>query len=357
VTNHKENPPEDSISRWSRSEPASDSGTAEGGGRREPGFGNFQDTTLEEYEEPERDNDYFSGYNNDEGLEEENEDLLPSWEGEQPGEQTAAPEPVEEDERAEEGEPEEPAEWLDEEEYFEPEGGEPAMPLRLIAVAAVALLLLVVGAYGVLQERAGMQEELTELRASLGTGVKESDVREARDAVRELQQSYDALAAEASALSQENLELKEIIAALEGAQAGTGAEKQAPVTKEQTASAPAAPPPAATRKEPPPPAPAPQPVAAKKPAPTQPKTQATASAPTGPWFVNFSSYSSRATAQSWAAKLSPVQGEVVVVPGTKDNRTYYRVRVVGLSDKRVAEVVARQLEAELNVSRLWVGQE
>lgn len=360
MTNHKEDHPGDSISRWSRSESDAGSDTAKSGERRQPGFGNFQDATLEEYEEPDRDTDYFSGYNTEEGQEEvENEDLFPSWDGDQPPEEPAAPEPVE-DRRSEEGEPDEPVEWLDDEEYFEPEEeGEPAMPLRLIAVAGLALLLLVVGAYGVLQERAGMQEELRELRASLATGVKGSDVTEARNTVRELQQSYDTLAAEASALSQENLELKEIIAALEGAQAGAGAEKQAPVTKAQTASAPTAPPPAAApKKEPPPPPPPAKPAVVKKPAaPTRTPPPATATAPTGPWFVNFSSYTSRETAQSWAARLSPVQGEVVVVPGSKDNRTYYRVRVVGLSSKKAADLVARQLEAELKVSRLWVGQE
>ena len=46
-----------------------------------------------------------------------------------------------------------------------------------------------------------------------------------------------------------------------------------------------------------------------------------------------------------------------MVPGTKDDRTYYRVRVVGLGGKSAAELVARQLEAEMQVSRLWVGQD
>jgi cell division septation protein DedD len=352
MTNPKEDHPESSFFRSSSSGPDS----ADNEGRREPGFGSFRDSALEEYEEPERDTDYFSGYNAEEGdEEEEQDDLFPSWDGEQspapPSGANPAPGPEDSGPTVDD-EPAEPVEWHEDEEYFEPEEvHESPMPLRLIAIGGFALLLLVIGAYGVLQERAAMQKELRELRASLATGVKASDVREARDALRELQQSYDSLAAEASALSQENLELKEVITALERAQAGADAEPQAPVT-ESPAQSPT-PAPAVARQDAPPPAP----IITKTPVPERTAPPPAASAPAGPWFVNFGSYTSRETAQSWASKLSPVQGEVVVMPGTKDNRTYYRVRVVGLSGKKAADLVARQLEAELQVSRLWVGQE
>ena len=75
------------------------------------------------------------------------------------------------------------------------------------------------------------------------------------------------------------------------------------------------------------------------------------------WFVNFGSYSSRTMAQSWASKIEPAAGKVIVAPGSKDGKTYYRVRVVELPGKGSADKVARQLEKELQVSRLWVGRE
>lgn len=341
MKNLKEGHPERSIFR---DEPLD---SEENSGRVYPAFGSFRESPAEEYEEPERDTDYFSGYNpEEEHEEEEQDDLFPSWDGEQttvrPLEKTPSPEPVEIEPTADH-KPDESVDWSDEEEYFEPnEDDEPAMPLRLIAVAGLALLLLVVGAYGVLQERAGMQEELRELRASLATGVNESDVREARGAFRDLQESYDSLAAEVGVLSQENLELKEVVASLESAEAGAVAGTQAPKAKAQAEPTRAT---AASKK-----VPSPAPAAPKKPA-------AAASAPTGSWFVNFGSYSSRETAQSWASKLKPVQGEVVVVSTAKDNQTYFRVRVVGMNSKKAADLVARQLEAELQVSRLWVGQQ
>lgn len=367
MTNQRDDHPETSILRSSHSD--TDSGPVSKGGRREPGFGRFQGTTLEEYEEPERDTDYFSGYSADEEHHEEEHDDLFAHQEDEPSVamsggrvETNHDDETDRDSRtAVEDEPEDSAEWFDDEDDYEPdEEAEPTLPLRLIAVAVVALLLLAVGAYGVLQERAAMQDELRELRASLAIGVDESDLRKAREALRELQLSYDTLSAESAALALENSQLKESIAAMEAERATAGGtEAQAQVVETESpeeqnvVAAPAVEGPEQA------PAPAATPSPAVAPPPETPPAIAS-SAPTasqGNWFVNFGSYTSRDTAQGWAAKLSPVQGEVVVVPGTKDDRTYYRVRVIGLSGENAAELVARQLEAEMQVSRLWVGQE
>jgi cell division protein FtsN len=100
--------------------------------------------------------------------------------------------------------------------------------------------------------------------------------------------------------------------------------------------------------------------AAAKPAETKPveaKPAATATVATGPWFVNFGSYATREMADSWAARLQPGTGKVIVMPITSGGRTLYRLRVIGLPDRDSARQVARKLETELRVAELWVGKE
>jgi cell division septation protein DedD len=318
-----------------------------GNKRREPGFGRFDDRDLdefEEYDEPDRDTGFASGFSADDVAEEEEfDDLFTGHDNTGPSGSetgstrsgaTAAPEEIPD---------EEPEDWPGDDEYYEEETDDDAQwPLRMIAVAVVAVLLLVAGVYGVLQERAATQEELRELRATLATSADQADLRSSRDALRKLQQSYDALTAEAEALSQENRELRETIAGLE-------AQLPAPTSSPPPSSAAAG---DASSAAPPPATPSVAPSAGNTKAAPE-----SAASPPGRWFVNFGSYTSRALAESWATRLHPAGGEVIVAPGSKDGRTYYRVRVVGLSDKKAADLVARQLESQLQVSRLWVGQE
>lgn len=365
--------------------------------RREPSFGNFDEDGIEEYEEPDRDTDYSSGYVSEsvadedefEGSFAENNadepippDTLSSVDTEPEYAETresddwleleeSFPDDDEEDlsppeseappvrlssleNELEHTETEEPDDWLEEEEYYEDENrGSSSWPLSMIGVAAAALVLLGVGIYGVMQERAATQTELRDLRATLATSSNQENVGNSREALREMQQAYDTLAAEAKALAVENQILTEAVAGL-NAQLRDRTDKpqvQAPstttkqpitVSDRKTQSArPAAQPPVAAK-----------PVAPASAVP-QPATPVSAEH----WFVNFGSYSSRPMAQSWASKIQPVAGNVVVVPGSKDGKTYYRVRVVELPGKGSADRVARQLEKELQVSRLWVGQE
>jgi cell division protein FtsN len=110
--------------------------------------------------------------------------------------------------------------------------------------------------------------------------------------------------------------------------------------------------------------PAPTPVKSEAARPTAPKpaakaptaTAAGSAAATG-WFVNFGSYTQLDTAESWAARLKPPSGSVAVVTGSKDGKTFYRVRVVELDNRDQAESIARQLEQEHQLSRLWVGKQ
>ena len=118
-------------------------------------------------------------------------------------------------------------------------------------------------------------------------------------------------------------------------------------------------------------------VAASKPAATKPKPKPAAPKPAtkpslpavqeastlsstssgGVWFVNFGSYSQESAAKSWAGKLKPSAGEVIVAPTSSNGRTYYRVRVINLSGESAARQTASELEKAHGVSKLWVGKQ
>ncbi len=263
-----------------------------------------------------------------------------------------------------------------EEEYLEEdEDSGRKWPLGLIAVATAALVLLIGGGYGVMQQRAATEEELRQLRATLATSANPVDESASREALQELQKSYDKLAADAEALKLENRRLTDTVAGLE-AQLGVQQAvitKAAPAAKQvnpQVADAVASlyekkPLPSAKPDKPataekaslPQPAAVPEPAAAAPIAPKPAAGPTTPAASSGPWFVNFGSYGSRNMAETWANKLSPNAGKVIVAPSVKDGQTFYRVRVVELASKGSADEVARQLEAQMRVSKLWVGKE
>jgi cell division septation protein DedD len=379
--------------------------------RREPRLGGFYEDE-DEYEEPDRDTDYSSGYRIDSVAEEfedsfpdeEDKDIFPANDDD-PGYQPSSIEAwhlgssslSESDQSV----AERPDAWLEREGYLEGEDTQineendeqessQKWPWGLIATAIVAFILLTAGGYGVMQQRAATEAELRQLRATLATSASHEDVGANRGALQDLKKSYDELAATAAELTLENRRLTDTVTGLE-AQLGV---QQAVLTKTTPAANPVnpqaaeavaslygkAPLPSANQVKPAAvlevsapqqvaPAPvtpkpvAPKPVtpksvAPKSVAPTRPATAPTvAAASSGPWFVNFSSYSSRNMAETWASKLHPGTGKVIIAPTPKDGQTLYRVRVVGLASRSSAQEVARQLETEMRVSSLWVGKE
>ncbi|WP_116367833.1 SPOR domain-containing protein [Parahaliea mediterranea] len=222
--------------------------------------------------------------------------------------------------------------WEDYEDKADERGLLGPWPLGLIAAGAVALLLLAVGGFGVLQERASLREEIRELRAELAVAVNPDQLSQERSTQRELVERNESLAASLDSLRLENRQLSDTVAGLERQlQAQQAAVEQA---REAAPSRPAAKP-------------------ATKPA-TQPAATAPASA-TGDWFVNFGSYRQRALADSWAKRLQPAAGKVVVqaAPGGD----LYRVRIIALPDKATAQSVAKTLQARHDLSELWVGED
>lgn len=352
------------------------------GSRREPVFTDFDDD--EDYEEADRDTDYNSAYeeesDEDEYLpspDEEAEDTSAEWQvlgatgaaagraGKNPWDVAdsagdsiddidseyddydpdsheedteLADDRIESDLEQYEPEPEpemleaEPGqEWAPDEDYpdeaAEQEEAQ-SWPLGLIIVGIVALVLLAAGGYGVIQQRSATQEEIRQLQATLATAASPADVAASREALREIEQRNESLEATIDRLSLENRRLTDTVAGLEKQLAAQLAATKA--VAEKTAAA--------------------KPVAAPKPKPAS-------AAASGDWFVNFSSYSQRSVAQSWAKKLQPSAGKAVVATSTRDGKTFYRVRIIGLADRAAARKVAGQLESAYKLPPLWVGSE
>lgn len=215
-------------------------------------------------------------------------------------------------------------------------------PLGLIAVAALALILLAAGGYGVMQQRASLNEEVRDLQAQLAVAVSPDTVAAERAAQRELTQRNADLEATLEGLRLENRQLSDTVAGLEEQlQAQRNADGMAAATPATSAGP-------ATSATPP------------EPAATEVTTPATAApAATGDirWFVNFGSYSQQEAAQAWSRRLQPASGEVVVNSAETGGTTVYRVRVVNLNSRDAAEKVARSLEQQYRLPKLWVGRQ
>ncbi len=226
-------------------------------------------------------------------------------------------------------------EELQDDEYrpTEPSRFTDTWPVGLIAVAALALVLLAAGGYGVMKQRAGMEQEIRDLQAQLALAANPEEVSSARASLGSLQEDNSELRTLLSELRDENRQLSDTLA---------GLEQQ--LVSQRDAAARAAPEPAARAVSPTQPA--------AQPAPAQP-----APASSGEWFVNFGSYSERRLAEQWAARLKPEAGQVTVNSAQRDGSTFYRVRIIGLASDSQAQTVARTLEQQYELSRLWVGRE
>lgn len=297
--------------------------------RKEPMLGGFdEDDPLEE---PDRDTDYSTVYSEVDEAEE-----LDAFEQEATGDDNLFATAAQDD----------GGEWDEDDldEDYEEETAQPTWPLGMIMVAIFALVLLAAGGYGVMEQRSAMQEEIRQLQAALATSASPGEVASSREAVAATEQRNVELQQQVDSLTLTNRQLKDTAAGLE-------AQLQAQQAALQQASTPAAPKPAPAARPAPKPAPKPAPEPEPKPAASAPVVASTG------WFVNFGSYSQQATAQSWSKRLQPSHGDVVVTMGSRDDRTYYRVRVVNLTNREQANAIARQLEKDYSMERLWVGKQ
>ncbi|MCB1678615.1 MAG: SPOR domain-containing protein [Halioglobus sp.] len=354
--------------------------------KRDPRFGDFPD--YDDYEEPDRDSDYTSAFREEEfaddlaadrALDElpdedydDDSSALREWSGPAPA---AGPRRHQLDELWDDDdaqavpadEADDPA-WQDDEEAVLPEGDTRTRvhetpdeddasanpddqrpgtrsaahrwPLGLVAVAILAVLLLAAGGYGVIQQRAATEQEIRGLQAALATAASPAEVRASRDALEQVQRRNHELQDSLENLTLENRRLADTVA---------GLESQLAAQRQAAATAAAAKAPAAAVSGTPPTAAVDAGAASKPPA-----NQAAGS---DSWFVNFGSYSQREAAERWVDKLQPTSGSVVVTTASSNGRTFYRVRVVELASRNVAEQVALQLQREHGLSRLWVGRQ
>lgn len=240
--------------------------------------------------------------------------------------------------------------WQDHEEFLDDDNSGPAWPYGLIAVAVLALVLLVAGGYGVMQQRQATEEEILQLRAELATAAS-PDGSSSRQALQAMKAENVALARQVEALTRDNRRLADTVAGLEAQ-----LDAQQAVLGRARPEAPAAAPEAAAP-QPSQPSASAQPASSPAPAAAPITTGTATAAPTGSWFVNFGSYAREDIAREWAGRLDPDNGEAVLVSAEVNGKTLYRVRVVGIDNPDTAERIARQLEAAYSLPRLWVGKQ
>ncbi|MFT7174045.1 MAG: hypothetical protein ACJAUG_000033 [Halioglobus sp.] len=220
-----------------------------------------------------------------------------------------------------------------------------AWPIGLIAVAIIALLLLSAGGYGVMQQRASMQEEIRSLQAAAATSASPKEVTASREVQRVLTDRNKELLNTVDALHMEIRSLRDTTQGLESQLLKLKSDKPPEAIKPKTSpKAVAAAPKQATT-----PTRSTIPAAVTKPVSTN--------IASGSWFVNFSSYGASTTANSWVARLRPAYGEVVAIPAVKNGNTFYRVRVVNLSNETQAKEVAQALAKQYKLPTLWIGQQ
>ncbi len=243
-------------------------------------------------------------------------------------------------------------------------------PLWPIVAIVTALVLLIVGGWGALSERAALQQRVAELEATLNqrnakgdlTAEEESALQSDNQSLRlqlaTLREQYSGMAAEISRL--ETTSLNEVdnldadaatapdinsVSAADASIAGT-AEGSATEDNDQTGSDETI-------------SPDPEPLAVSSVGTSVNSSTDSASpqsVPNGTWFVNVASYSKQAIASEWQTKVQAEASQVITQEVEVNGRPLYRVRAIGYSSKSDAQAVAKQLERTFNIGPLWVGE-
>jgi cell division septation protein DedD len=228
-----------------------------------------------------------------------------------------------------------------------------SVPLWLLGAAAVSVLLLGLGGYGVVAERSELRRQVDALQAAAGESMSPAEAAGLRAAAERLTAENDELRSRLGTAEAERADLAERFATLEAELEA----RSSGLAATMTAVEPARP----DRAEPqrPEPAAKPAPKTAAKAAARPAVAAAPAPAPVeeAGWFVNFSSSSSLDRAEAWAARLEPEAGTVTINPVDNDGRTLYRLRVVGLANRSEAVSVARDLERAHGLDSLWIGNQ
>ncbi|MDP5069831.1 MAG: SPOR domain-containing protein [Congregibacter sp.] len=228
---------------------------------------------------------------------------------------------------------------------------ERTLPLGMIAVVIVALILLGIGGFGVVQQRGELQAEIRDLQATLATTMTPQQAEVEREEQRQVQLQNESLSTELEALTAENDALALRLAELESTREAQVIAAAAELAQEEAAAKAAAERAAEAEK-----AAAAEQASAQQQAAAKTRSSVTPSTAKGPWFVNFGSYADQTIADRWAKKLAVDDGQVVVQSANAGGKTLYRVRVISLASQDSAERVATALERQYQLPRLWVGK-
>lgn len=234
--------------------------------------------------------------------------------------------------------------------YTPPAAAPAGIPWVLIGAAVFAVLLVAIGAYGVVKERAALKEEIRQLSSKLATAPDIEQYHSTQEALKVMEQSNADLRQSVRALRENNATLTveydalknkyERMIATGGVSTQTTATQTPPKKQQVTRSKPT------------------QPSSVAKTAPAKPAvTQAAPAIVKGNWFVNFGAYRDRAVASRWAKQLSTNGRQATVSTVNTANGTLYRVRISNQPSRDAANAIARELERTHRLERLWVGQQ
>jgi cell division septation protein DedD len=76
---------------------------------------------------------------------------------------------------------------------------------------------------------------------------------------------------------------------------------------------------------------------------------------TGGWFVNLSTFSSRALASEWLAQRSGLPGNISIHPVESGGKTLFRVRIGGFQSRDEARRAADRIVADWNLESAWIS--
>ena len=213
-----------------------------------------------------------------------------------------------------------------------------APPTRAVwpmVVGGIALLLIGVGGWDVFQERAALQDRISELEKSQAR-TRESEAVDAKT-VADLEVENAALKLELDILYQDyNAAMAQLSNMPDNVEA-TGDSDDA-----QETVAPSEPPTA---------------LAAQDGEPQGSEESEAAALGTGGWFINIGAYASAQSADTWVLRLQNSGYDVSVTKvQTPEGTTLNRVRLTGFDSKAAAKDVARELELDYGTGPLWVGE-
>jgi len=205
-----------------------------------------------------------------------------------------------------------------------------------LLVVGFTLALLVLGGWGAINERSRLTARIAELESADSRVQQRGDLSLADE--QALQAENLRLSTQLDELREQYSEIAQQLSELEATTVAAG------IANPQTLASAALPEPS-------------NPSPSTREDSAVPNIASQASVGTGDWFVNVAAYSQSSAAQTWVDKITALIDETVISSEvTVNNKTLYRVRIVGLADRAAAQALAGRLEDTYSIGPLWVGK-